>query len=126
MKVKVSTASGPVLDRMVAKLVGKSYVKGDTDYAPDGRIYQRGTAQPTGPHYSTDWAQGGPIIEREGIELRPSRFGATGWTAWTLDRATKTQPRNVGKSASSPLIAAMRCFVSSKLGDEVDIPKELT
>lgn len=74
---------------------------------------------------STDWAQGGPIIEQEGIELRPSRFGATGWTAWTLDQATKTQPRNVGKSASSPLIAAMRCFCRSKLGDEVDVPEEL-
>ena len=75
---------------------------------------------------STDWAQGGPIIEQAGIELRPSRFGATGWTAWTLDRATKTQPRNVGKSASSPLTAAMRCYVASKLGDEVDVPEELT
>jgi hypothetical protein len=26
----------------------------------------------------------------------------------------------------TPLIAAMRCFVASKLGDEIEIPKELT
>ncbi len=25
----------------------------------------------------------------------------------------------------TPLIAAMRCYVASKLGDEVDIPEEL-
>jgi hypothetical protein len=25
----------------------------------------------------------------------------------------------------TPLIAAMRCYVASKLGDEVEIPKEL-
>ena len=25
----------------------------------------------------------------------------------------------------TPLIAAMRCFVASKLGDEVDVPDEL-
>lgn len=27
--------------------------------------------------------------------------------------------------APPPLIAAMRCYVASKLGDEVDIPEEL-
>jgi hypothetical protein len=26
----------------------------------------------------------------------------------------------------TPLIAAMRCYVEAKLGDEVEIPKELT
>ena len=26
----------------------------------------------------------------------------------------------------TPLIAAMRCYVASKLGDEVDVPDELT
>jgi hypothetical protein len=26
----------------------------------------------------------------------------------------------------TPLIAAMRCYVASKLGDEVEVPKELT
>jgi hypothetical protein len=29
-------------------------------------------------------------------------------------------------TGSTPLIAAMRCYVASKLGDEVEIPKELT
>ena len=27
--------------------------------------------------------------------------------------------------AETPLVAAMRCYVASKLGDEVDIPEEL-
>jgi hypothetical protein len=27
--------------------------------------------------------------------------------------------------APTPLIAAMRCYVASKLGDEVDVPEEL-
>ena len=121
MKVKVSTASGPVLDRMVAKLVGKSYVKGDTDYAPDGRIYQRGTAQPTGPHYSTDWAQGGPIIEREGICFASIRKGRkiAGW------RAAYRKDGVFGFDSSTALLAACRCFVASKLGEEVEVPDEL-
>ena len=119
MKIKVSTASGPVLDWMVAKLVGKSYVKGDTDYAPDGRIYQRGTAQPTGPHYSTDWAQGGPIIEREKISIRQ-------WTNVPIVHAyMPVDDAEWASDGASPLIAAMRCFVASKLGEEVEVPDEL-
>lgn len=122
MKIKVSTASGPVLDWMVAKLVGKSYVKGDTDYAPDGRIYQRGTAQPTGPHYSTDWAQGGPIIERERICLE-ERKKMSVWLAYLRD--VTTGESKVITYGPTPLIAACRCFVASKLGDEVEVPDEL-
>ena len=117
MKIKVSTASGPVLDRMVAKLVGKSYVKGDTDYAPDGRIYQRGTAQPTGPHYSTDWAQGGPIIERERYTTN-YLYSIEKWEAYH-------QSAGRAHYGPTPLIAAMRCYCCSKLGDEVEVPDEL-
>jgi len=31
-----------------------------------------------------------------------------------------------GVYGPTPLIAAMRCFVASKLGEEVDVPQELT
>lgn len=117
MKIKTSELIGPALDWAVAKCEGE-------DYSPTATTNGIGMELPA-TNYSTDWMRGGPIIEQEGIELRPSRFGATGWTAWTLDRATKTQPRNVGKSASSPLIAAMRCYVASKLGDVIDIPDAL-
>ena len=60
--------------------------------------------------YSTDWAQGGPIIEREGIALLPT---------WTAERP------GFSADGPTPLIAAMRCYVASKLGDEVEIPEEL-
>jgi hypothetical protein len=79
----------------------------------------------TDDHYtpSTDWAQGGPIIEREGINLDNYAKNPQ-WSAWTPapDQAT-------GESQAygpTPLIAAMRCYVASKLGDEIDLPKELT
>ena len=63
---------------------------------------------------STNWAQGGPIIEREGIALGQT---ADGWEA-TCDGAVYVY----GKT---PLIAAMRCYVASKLGDEVEVPEEV-
>ena len=61
---------------------------------------------------STDWIQGGPIIEREGIDLQCQNQGL-----WCAD---------LGLDSSiygpTPLIAAMRCYVASKLGDEVELP----
>jgi hypothetical protein len=75
-------------------------------------------------HPSTDWAQGGPIIEREGITvvcwaMRPGPdWMARLWLELNgRDSAAFTGP--------TPLIAAMRCYVHLTLGDEVDVPKEL-
>jgi hypothetical protein len=63
--------------------------------------------------FSTDWAQGGPIIEQEGIDIYQSGV----WVAEMDGKHTTEGP--------TPLIAAMRCYVASKLGNEVDVPKEL-
>lgn len=71
------------------------------------------------PAYSTDWAQGGSIIEREGI------------STWVFDDVTWKAQNPFASGVDqvfegpTPLIAAMRCFIASKLGDEVDVPDEL-
>ena len=64
---------------------------------------------------STDWSQGGAIIERERISIT-HQVGQ--WAAQTDDDLFAYGP--------PPLVAAMRCYVASKLGDTVDIPAELT
>ena len=63
---------------------------------------------------SGDWMQGGPIIERERITViaMPNGTWATSTPLHSFHHPT-------------PLIAAMRCYVASKLGDEVEIPAEL-
>jgi hypothetical protein len=81
-------------------------------------------------HPSTDWSQGGPIIEREHLTLRalwengkPRQIGLL--EAWRCDLDFKDGVMTLGKIleyGETPLIAAMRCYVASKLGDEVDIP----
>jgi hypothetical protein len=63
---------------------------------------------------SEDWAQGGPIIEREKIALF-----LNGNDEWAATDGIKNA---VG---DTPLIAAMRCYVASKLGQEVEIPEKL-
>ena len=74
---------------------------------------------------SGDWMQGGPLIEREHIEWQwlPSsskdhRYGAR---KPSLGGAKRT----FCMDGPTVLIAAMRCYVASKLGDEVEIPEEL-
>jgi hypothetical protein len=72
------------------------------------------------PHfYSTDWAQGGPIIERDIAKIE--RFSDALWeaTAYTKDA------QDIVQSGPTLLIAAMRCYVASKMGDEVEVPNEL-
>jgi len=70
---------------------------------------------------STNWAHGGPIIEHFGMCLLAFGLGPTAWSAHMSSGSTAA--RRV--SGPTPLIAAMRCYVASKLGDEVDVPKEL-
>jgi hypothetical protein len=114
MKLKVSELTGVALDYAVAEasetpiyISGKTLTRMDMD----GNVYW----QP-----STDWAQGGPIIERECIAI--SCLHITGYTpnTWTARR-----PQRCSEDGPTPLIAAMRCYVASKLGDEVELPEEL-
>jgi hypothetical protein len=69
--------------------------------------------------YSMDWSQGGPIIEREHIELHQEtyvRFGVIQYNPY----ATGVPGMLTKWYGETPLIAAMRCYVASKFGETVD------
>lgn len=66
---------------------------------------------------STNWKYGGPIIDKE-IACLTDREHDTMPTAWS-------KHGGAGRMGPTKLIAAMRCYVASKLGDEVEIPEEL-
>lgn len=80
---------------------------------------------------SLAWQQGGPIIEREKIAV----WFNTEYACW-CSASLEWMDTDVDSDAflempdafrgPTPLIAAMRCYVASKLGDEVEIPEELT
>ena len=61
--------------------------------------------------YANDWAHAGPIIEREGITLRCYKSKLWDASIGRLDYV---------EDGPTPLIAAMRCYVASKLGDVVN------
>lgn len=114
--MKTSELTGAALDWAVATANG-DYPQWD---AERGVFYQ---ANGDDMDYSTDWAQGGAIIEREAVHLFQQE-STSEWTA-SLPRDTKVGWR-ILRYGPTPLIAAMRCYVASKLGDEVEIPEELT
>lgn len=68
---------------------------------------------------TADWHQGGSIIESYRITIQFDGDGIR------CDLTTDDGGFFVGFDESSPLIAAMRCYVASKLGDEVEIPEGL-
>jgi hypothetical protein len=115
MKIKTSELTGAALDWAVMKC---EYPNNDSvPFFNELRSRHRLHAS---FHYSTDWAQGGPIIERESIDLIRDPNGTPAW----LGRAY-IDKQLVTKYAPTPLIAALRCYVASKLGDEAEVPDEL-
>ena len=101
MKIKTSELSGEQLDWAV-ELIEQGEKAKRLDYPSP---------------YSAEWEYGGPIIEREKIDIN---FWGVPLTE--MDHgcyATKTPHHANGPT---PLIAAMRCYVVSKLGTEVEVP----
>jgi hypothetical protein len=115
MKVKTSELKDKPLDWGVAKC------EGDEVSLIKGQLETRWTTNGWKP--STDWSQGGPIIEREFIHwgMTAVPHGATP----TVYLAYQYQSGTAPMKGPTPLIAAMRCFCASRLGDEVEIPEEL-
>jgi len=96
--MKTSELSGAALDWAVTKCEGYDHEVTSNEWGMWG--------------WATDWAQGGPLIERERIELEHD-----GFIWWARIKADEEY------SGPTPLIAAMRCYVASKLGDTIDIPE---
>jgi hypothetical protein len=114
MKVKVSELQGAALDWAVAKCeVGDEFLFNPDPYTPDEN------GQPAYFTPSTNWAQGGPIIEREGISV--AMDDVEPWCGFIEDDETNT----LLFSGPTPLIAAMRCYVASQMGAEIELPEEL-
>jgi len=115
MMIKVSEATNLQINWLVAKCKGIKLTNGFYNrLLVDGRM-SMGQSSLAAYNPTTDWAQGGPILEREGITL--SDASDTMWSAGYKGTLNHFGP--------TPLIAAMRCMVSSKLGKEVEVPDVL-
>jgi len=110
--MKTSELQGAALDWAVAKIVWSAH-------DDETNVLMVTCGDDNGWRFkpSTDWSQGGPIIEEQFI-------GSERWNAeyeWRCDIGGDFE-----QYGQTPLVAAMRCYVTSKLGDEVELPKELS
>lgn len=120
--IQVSEATNLQLNWLVAKCAGKRVIycgagpSAYLAYIPKRSAYK--VWRPT-----TNPIQMWPIIEREGIST-VFQGDAHEWVAslWNYN----TQDWHMHKTGATPLIAAARCYVMSRLGEEVEVPKELT
>lgn len=129
IRIQTQDLTGPALDWAVAKCEALTH----SDYEPCiprgnpahrvGINCDSNSFEPWEP--SADWSQGGPIIEREKIEWqwlpapdKAHQYGARKPSLGGLNRTFCMDGPTV-------LVAAMRCFVASVLGDTVEVPEEL-
>lgn len=151
MKVKTVELIGAALDWAVAKCEG--YFDDTPHYTGSAisgaHFLSMWKADGHGVHWthsSTKWSEGGPIIERENITIIranslyvdgknvPNWFAETDkWVGHSISTGYEGEyfdpcfmvDESGGYYGTTPLIAAMRSYVASKLGDEVEIPDEL-
>lgn len=122
MKIKTSELTGAALDWAVT-LIERPQA---CEYGVEDWIGQRRCTVKDGEyvyHWHQSWAQGGPIIEREGITASEEDGY---WSAYFRDSLFNDDGSEHWQVGPTPLVAVMRCYVASKLGAEVDVPEGLT
>lgn len=132
MKIKTSELANIALDWAVAEALGIE------TYGPEDFREQRKYTVKNGEYvyrWSSSRAQGGEILENEEIDLIRERevivtergtevVRATGWRAHIGPSRVGQEPR-FAQLGPTQLIAGLRCYISYKIGTEVEIPDVL-
>lgn len=126
--VAVQDLAGAALDWAVSKCRGKLITF--DNYGPSGQWEM----------YSTNAAQSMPIIEENGIALRrhsrgtwyamrSAELGDSEGSRWSdvtfRGVAANRPPRRVRYEGGTAAIAALRCYVASEMGEEIEVPVDV-
>lgn len=128
IEVKNAELVGPALNWAVAKAEGLDFepcfyrhgkkwlihVVRD-GYNPERKVYEFSP--------STDWSQGGPLVDKYSIELWPTRHGGNRAELW-IDKVDGGADRGVAVGETC-LIAICRAIIMAKLGPVVEVPAQL-
>jgi len=132
-KHKVAELEGALLDAAVALAGGLAvvYRSGgqpafELPFDPEGPAHEFNVGEAMWRHFkpSTEWSDGGPIIERERIAIIEDGYRCTEWDAYVRGYYSSDEglAGDGSESGPTPLIAAMRAYVASKFGGEVELP----
>ena len=126
IEVKTAELIGPALDWAVGIATGgeqKPYQFADNIDAPfwEAWVFPDGYACSRWSP-STDWSQGGPLIEKYAVKVEhfPGETIASKANARIAMHSTA-----YWQSGPTPLVALCRAIVAAKLGDAVSVPEEL-
>lgn len=124
MKIKVSEATNAQLDWLV------THIENVKTYGVKDGLRLRSLTRTD--RWSTDWSQGGPLIEREKIEVHPYGQAWRAQNYWSEEHKSYVHAPMFSQTGPTPLIAAMRCYVASmrcfaasQLVDEAGVVSEL-
>ena len=92
---------------------------------PGKHLDQGGMPEPRSYSPSTDWSQGGPLIEQHAIELHNNIGEQYGEEERRYAVVPISASGSRGAMGPTPLVAAMRALVFAKLGDQIEVPEEL-
>ncbi|MBB3017668.1 hypothetical protein FHR70_000708 [Microvirga lupini] len=123
IEVKVAELSGRALDWAVDAVVSgrplevRHHKSGNGEWAffHEDIPYQQGPAP-----YSTDWAKGGPLIQKYRISVTGPGHSLGFWSAHMLGSEVMSSCQGL-----NALQAACRRLVYERLGDTVSVPAEL-
>jgi len=128
MKIKLDLLGNTALDWAVAKCLGWEVATPAAAWSCGCGKARPFYKNPRGavralPYFSTDWTQAGPIIERELCEVVKCKSGADEW--WECHKGIEGTKEHSVQTGPTLLVAAMRCYVASKLSDEIYVLEEV-
>jgi hypothetical protein len=124
VKVEIANLSGGALDWAVAKAEGLDVALTPPNYGNGtSLVYIVGTEPLYRP--STDWAQGGLLIERHAITIAPYSVDSAGRPTYWVAEPWGDCPLPIG--GATALIAACRAIViaKAKIGVDLKVPADL-
>lgn len=122
MKVDIKTLGGLALNYAVAKTVG--FLEENTPNRLSGNQALMWFIN-NNPNYTTNWDLTGEIMFNEGIGVNKysalaKKDSNTAWFSTVSQNGTEYLAEG-----NTPLIAVLRCYLSCKVGQEIDIPEAL-
>jgi hypothetical protein len=122
-EVKTVDLAGPALDWAIAQIEGVEVAIAAPQYGTGWRVYKPNFGGKYSP--STDWAFGGPLVEKHRISFVTHGTGPDDEDGNEPIVALTSGLNYRALAAKTHLLAACRAIVAAKLGDTVQVPKEL-
>lgn len=123
-EVKTADLSGEALGWAVGKAESLDLILEPPQYGNHWRVFARSLATVIEhtKRYNPweDWTLGGPLIEKHMVSLHCPQSTDDVWAGWVI-----TDKGEFCQAGGNALIAACRAIVAAKLGDTVQVPKEL-